>query len=57
MGRFMNRATGVTFSVDDSKDDRAKSSGFQPAEDAAEGGPAKDQKTAAKKAAAPRSEK
>lgn len=54
MGRFMNRATGVTFSVDDSKDDRAKSSGFQPAEDAAE---AKDQKTAAKKAAAPRSEK
>lgn len=56
MGRFMNRATGVTFSVDDSKDDRAKSSGFQPAEDAAEG-PAKDQKTAAKKAAAPRSEK
>ena len=32
MGRFMDKSTGVTFSVDDSKDDRYAGEGFQPAE-------------------------
>lgn len=30
MGRFVNKATGVTFSVSDDKDDRYTGDGFEP---------------------------
>ena len=33
MGRFVNDATGVTFSVDDSKDERYSVDGFTPAKE------------------------
>jgi len=45
MGRFLNKATGVTFSVDDSKDERF-AEGFEPADSEPKKAPAK--KAAAK---------
>lgn len=46
MGRFVNKATGVTFSVADSKDDRYKVDGFEAAK--------ADRPAPAKKPAAPK---
>ena len=48
MGRFIN-AAGVTFSVDDSKDERYQGEGYKPADGA-------DKKAPAKKAASSKSD-
>lgn len=49
MGTFVNKATGVVFSVDDSKDERYSGEGYGSPEDS-DGAPAK--RAPAKKAAA-----
>lgn len=45
MSRFVNKATGVTFSVDDSKDERYVGEAFERAD---------EKKAPAKKAASPK---
>jgi len=55
MSRFVNKATGVTFSVDDSKDGRF-AVGYEPA-DEKPAPKATAKKATAKKAAAPKPEK
>ena len=50
MGRFVNDATGVTFSVDDSKDERYAVEGFTPAA-------GESKKSTAKKSTASKSKK
>jgi hypothetical protein len=52
MGWFVNKVTGVTFSVADSKDERYAAEGFEPAADGAS-----NKKAPAKKAASSKSEK
>ena len=51
MGRFVNKSTGVTFSVDDSKDERYAGEGYESADAPAA------KKAPAKKAASSKSEK
>ena len=51
MSRFVNKATEVVFSVDDSKDDRYSGPGYAAAEDESK------KKAPAKKAASTKSEK
>ena len=46
MSRFVNKATGVTFSVSDDKDDRYDGGAFEPADE--------KPKAPAKKAASPK---
>ena len=48
MGRFVNKSTGVTFSVSDDKDERYAGDGYEAAD---------EKKAPAKKAASSKSEK